>query len=654
VCGIAGYAGQDPPGAALVHRMCDRLVHRGPDDDGYLLTGEVALGMRRLAIIDVAAGHQPVGNEDGTVSVVYNGEVYNFPELRAHLIARGHSFRTATDTECIVHLYEDYGDRCVEQLRGMFAFALWDARQRRLLLARDRTGKKPLYYRHTPKGIWFASELKALLADPAMERSVDTRSLQHYLTFGYVPAPRSILAGVAKVPPAHTLSWQGGEVTLRRYWFLSYAAKEAIAEPEAVERVRALIREATRIRLLSERPLGAFLSGGIDSSLVVAAMAEAAPAVKTFSIGFEDPRYDERAYARLVADAFGTQHEELVLNPQRADLVDLLPRLAWHYDEPFADSSAIPAFYLAEMAHAHVVVALTGDGGDESFGGYERYIAQRMAARVPGGGRWAEAARRGVGWLPAGAHRSRTRRVKRFLTFALSPAESRYAETMAIFTPRDTAALFSDAMAEATAGAAPYALIGEAFATSDATDPAEAAMDVDVRTYLPGDLLVKMDIASMAHSLEARSPLLDTKVMEFGASLPATMKVRGRTGKWVLRQAARGWLPDAVADRRKMGFGVPLSAWLRDELRDLARETLTDGTARSRPYFEAATVDRLLEEHENGHDHGAKLWALLSFELWHRTFLDAGGRGGGPGPANHGSSAGPALPPGTGRGWERG
>jgi asparagine synthase (glutamine-hydrolysing) len=623
VCGIAGFAGQDPPGAPLLREMCDRLVHRGPDQDGYLIGERVALGMRRLSIIDLATGRQPVYNEDRSVAVVYNGEVYNFPALRAELEGKGHVFATDTDTECIVHLYEEHGERCVEHLRGMFAFALWDDRQGRLLLARDRAGKKPLYYRVTPKGIWFASECKALLADPTMERAVDTVALNDYLTLGYVPAPRAMLSGVAKVPPAHTLSWRDGTVTLRRYWQLSYAAKTHLSEGEAVEVLRDLIREATRIRLISDRPLGAFLSGGVDSSLVVAAMAEASSQpVKTFSIGFEDPRFDERSYARMVAQAFGTDHEELVVTPHGSDIANLLPRLTWHYDEPFADSSAIPSFQLAELARTKVVVALNGDGGDESFGGYDRYVAQHLAARVPSGGRWSSLALRGVQALPAGAHRSRTRKVTRFLGFALSPPATRYAETMAIFKTGELARLYSDSMLEAVGDLEPYGALREAFATTDALDPVDAAMDADVRTYLPGDLLVKMDIATMAHSLEARSPLLDTKVMEFAASLPVGMKVRGRTGKWLLKQAGRGWVPDAVLDRPKMGFGVPVASWLRTELRDLVHDTLTDFTARSRPYFEPAAVDLLLEEHERGADHGAKIWALLCFELWHRQFVD--------------------------------
>jgi asparagine synthase (glutamine-hydrolysing) len=620
MCGIAGYAGRNPPDATTLRRMCDALVHRGPDQDGYLLGDRVALGMRRLSVIGVESGRQPIYNEDRTIAVVYNGEVYNFAELRAGLEGRGHTFATATDTECIVHLYEEHGERCVEHLRGMFAFALWDERQQRLVLARDRVGKKPLLYRATPDGIWFASELKALLLDETMPRTVDPLALHSYLTYGYVPAPQCIVAGVRKLPAAHTLSWHNGIAEERRYWRLQYEPKQQLQEPDAVEGVRDLIRDATRIRLVSERPLGAFLSGGIDSSLVVAAMAEGtAQPVKTFSIGFEDARYDERSFARLVAERFATDHEELVVTP---DIAALMPRLTWHYDEPFADSSAVPTFLLAEMARRHVVVALNGDGGDESFGGYDRYVAQRLAARINVGDSLARVGRRAVAALPSGQHRSSMRRVKRFLNFSLTPPATRYAEVVAAFTNADKAQLYSDEMQEAIGGLDAYDLLTGVFSDSAATDPADAAMDVDVQTYLPGDLLVKVDIATMANSLEARSPLLDHKLMEFAASLPADMKIRGRTSKWLLKQAGRGWIPDAVLDRPKMGFGVPVAAWLRNELRDLVHDALTDVTARSRPYFEPATVDRLLDEHESGADHGAKLWTLLCFELWHRAFVD--------------------------------
>ena len=453
-----------------------------------------------------------------------------------------------------------------------------------------------------------------------MPRTVDPAALHHYLTYGYVPAPLAILGGVRKLPPAHTLSYRDGEATPSRYWRLSYGTKSRLSEGEAVEALRELIREATRIRLVAERPLGAFLSGGVDSSMVVASMAEQmSEPVRTFSIGFEDRRFDERSYARLVADRFSTDHHELVVRP---DLHDLMPRLTWHYDEPFADSSAVPSYYLAEMARRDVVVALNGDGGDESFGGYDRYVAQRLAARLHVGEPWSSLGARAVNLLPSGQHGSRTRRIKRFLSFALRPPATRYAEVVSLFTNEAKDSLYREEMREAVAGLDSYDLVASAFAASDAPDLVDATIDVDVHSYLPGDLLVKMDIATMASSLEARSPLLDHKLMEFGASLPSNLKVRGREGKWLLKRAARGWIPDAVLDRPKMGFGVPVGEWLRTELKDLVHDTLTDGTARGRPYFEKAAIDRLLEEHESGIDHGQRVWALLQLELWHRMFVD--------------------------------
>lgn len=618
--GIAGYAGRTPPDARTLRAMCDALVHRGPDHDGYFLAEGVAFGMRQLAVIDVAGGNQPIHNEDRTLAVVADGRIYNFAELRTDLQARGHTFATAGDIECIAHLYEEYGTRCVEYLRGMFAFALWDSAQQRLLLARDRPGAKPLLYRATPDGIWFASELKALMLDETMPRAVDPLALHSYLTYGYVPAPQSIVAGVRKLPAAHTLSWHKGIAEEHRYWRLDYEPKQEVSEPTAVETARYLIREATRIRLVSERRVGVFLSGGLDSALVVAAMAEESrEPVRTFSIGFEESHADERFFARLVADRFSTRHEEIVAAP---DIVELMRRLTWHYDEPFADFSAIPTFCLAEMAGRHVVVALNGDGADESFGGYGRYVAQRLAARIRVGEPLAKVGRRAVAVFPSGQERSSLGRAKRFLKFSLTPPATRYAEVISSFTAADKQELYSDEMHEAIGGLDATDLLIGVFSDSDAIDPADAAMDVDVQTYLPGELLVKTDIATMAHSLEARSPFLDHKLMEFAARLPADMKIRGRTSKWLLKQAGRSWVPDAVIDRPKMGLRVPVAAWLRNELRDLVHDALTDVTARTRPYFEPATIDRLIDEHEAGTDHSRQLWTLLCFELWHRTFVD--------------------------------
>lgn len=621
MCGIAGFVTRDAADMTVLRGMCDALYHRGPDDDGYLIDDGAALGMRRLAIIDLVSGRQPISNEDGTVSIVYNGETYNFPELRRELEKRGHRFSTNTDTECIVHLYEDHGEACVEHLRGMFAFALWDKRRRRLLLARDRVGKKPLFYRVTPRGIAFASELKALLQDPEFPREVDSVALHHYLTYQYVPAPWTIYKGVNKLPPAHTLSYRDGSVTLRRYWDLSYAEKVNLSEEEAAERLLAHVREATAIRLISDRPLGAFLSGGVDSSTVVGAMAEhMSEPVKTFSIGFEEERFDERRYARIVARHFSTDHHELVVRPSA---LELLPTLVWHYDEPFADSSAIPSYYVAQMARRHVIVALNGDGGDESLGGYDRYVALLLARRVRVPAPLRPLALAAVRALPGSRPRSLPRRGKDFLAFALEAPETRYARLMSYFDNEQKGEVYTGAMREAVAGIDSYDLLAAAYRNSDAPDLLDATLDVDVQTYLPGDLLVKMDIATMAHSLEARSPFLDHKLMEFCASLPSRFKVRGRTGKYLLKKAALGWLPDEILTRGKMGFGVPMASWLRGELRDLARDALTDSTARGRGYFEPVAVERLLAEHQAGADHSPRIWALLMFELWHRMFVDS-------------------------------
>lgn len=619
MCGIAGYVTESRADPELLRAMCDAIRHRGPDDDGYFVERGVALGIRRLSIIDLVTGAQPVYNEDRSVAIVYNGEAYNFPELRQRLEAKGHRFTSNTDTECVVHLYEEYGDSCVEHLRGMFAFALWDQRRKRLLLARDRAGKKPLFYRLTPDGIWFSSELKALLQDPSFPREVDPIALHHYLTYQYVPAPWTVFKGVNKLPPAHTLSFEDGKVALNRYWDLSYSSKINVSEDEASERLRDHIREATRVRLISDRPLGAFLSGGVDSSVVVAAMAEQTSGpVKTFTIGFDDDRFDERRYARIVAERFSTDHHELIVHP---NVLEVLPALVWHYDEPFADSSAIPTYYLAQMAREKVIVALNGDGGDESFGGYDRYVGLAMGGSLPASlrasGRWM------ARMLPRRAHpRSAIGRARRFLEAAGGSEPERYAALISYFNHRQKMDLYSGEMQKAVEGIDSAGLLEDAFTASDGADCIDRVLDADVQTYLPGDLLVKMDIATMAHSLEARSPLLDHKVMEFAASLPSNMKVRRMTGKYLLRKAARGWVPDEILDRRKMGFGVPIAAWLRGELRELAHDALTDATARGRGYFKPEAVKRLLSEHDAGIDHSNRIWALLWFELWHRMFVD--------------------------------
>ncbi|HEY6275010.1 MAG TPA: asparagine synthase (glutamine-hydrolyzing) [Streptosporangiaceae bacterium] len=622
MCGIAGIVSVDHPDAALVRRMCSVLTHRGPDGGGYFDSAHAVLGMRRLAIIDVAGGQQPVYNEDRTVVAVFNGEIYNYRELRTGLRRRGHRFTTGSDTECLVHLYEEYGDRLVDHLRGMFAFALWDTRQRRLLLARDRVGKKPLYWRRDGGSLLFGSELKALAVAPEPGRRLDLVALHHYLTYQYVPAPWSIYEGTEKLAPGHILSWQDGDVEVRRYWRLDCSPVRVTSVPEAAERLRGLLLEATRIRMFSERPLGAFLSGGVDSSAVVAAMARStSQPVKTFSIGFDDAPYDERPFARMLAAHYGTDHQELVVT---SSALDVLPSLAWHFDEPFADSSAIPTFCVAQMSSQQVTVVLTGDGGDESFGGYQRYLAMTvlgglyLPALVQPGLRRARQGLRAAGgqWPPL-------RRLERALAALGEPSPPRrYSRLVSYFTAAQKHQLYTDELREQLRAVDSDLLLDHAFAASAARSRVSKIMDVDIHTYLPGDLLTKLDITTMACSLEARCPFLDHQLMEWAARLPARLKIRRGTTKFLLKQAMAPWLPPELISRGKQGFGVPLAAWLRGDFRELARDVLTDDTARSRGLFRPEAVARLLAEHDQGDDHASRLWALIQFELWHRAHVD--------------------------------
>jgi asparagine synthase (glutamine-hydrolysing) len=621
MCGIAGLASAGRPDAGLVRRMCDTLVHRGPDGSGFHDDDHAALGMRRLAIIDVAGSQQPVYNEDRTVAAVFNGELYNFPELREDLHRRGHRFVTNGDSECLVHLYEDYGDDLVHHLRGMFAFAIWDAPARRLLLARDRVGKKPLYWREDGASLFFGSELKALVADPAVHRRIDPVALHHYLTYQYVPAPWSIYQGIQKLPPGHLLNWQDGVTKVSRYWRLDSSQRRVTSVPEAAEQLRCLLLDATKVRMLSERPLGAFLSGGLDSSAVVAAMArQTSGPVKTFSIGFDHAQFDEREHARRLAEFYGTDHQEFVVTPAA---MDVLPTLAWHFDEPFADASAIPSFYVARMSSQDVTVVLTGDGGDESFGGYQRYALMGMTGRIPvptiARPRLHDLGTFIVRHSQPGSWPMSAGRVGQVLS---EPVPRRYARMMSYFTPEQKLDLYAGALRDQLADVDSYELLYEAYAESRARSDVGRLMDVDVQTYLPGDLLAKVDITTMACSLEARSPFLDHHLMEWAASLPGRLKVRSWTTKFLLKQAMLPWLPADLVTRRKQGFGVPIASWLRTELRDLAWDVLTDQTARSRGLFRPEAVSALLSEHEQGSDHSTRIWALIQFELWHRNFID--------------------------------
>jgi asparagine synthase (glutamine-hydrolysing) len=602
--------------------MGDLLAHRGPDGAGVWHEGAVGLAHRRLAIVDPSdAARQPMPAEDPRIRIVCNGEIYNFRELRAELEARGHRFRTRSDTEVLAAAYAAYGVQCLSRLRGMFAFALWDGGRRRLFLARDRPGKKPLYYRLDADGIAFASEPKAFLAEPSFEARPDAAALFDYLTYHYVPAPRSAFTNVRRVPPAHYLLVEDGHVRLERYWRLRYRPKRSLSEGEAAAELLARLRDAVRARLVADVPIGAFLSGGIDSSAIVALMAEIGVGpVRTFSIGFEEPEYDELPYARLVARRYGTEHREFVVRP---DAVDVLPRLVWHYNEPYADSSAVATFYLAELTRRHVTVALNGDGGDENLAGYTRYLASRLAERYASLVRPVHRPLAALLGAVPGASRGLVTRARRFVEALGETPARRYARWVSHFDPALKRALATEEFRRAAGDRDSVEHLAAAFGAAQGSDLVDATLAVDVETYLPDDLLVKVDISTMAHGLEGRSPFLDHELMEFCASLPSDLKLRGLTTKYLLRRAVRDLLPAAVVDRPKQGFGVPIDRWLRGELRGLVHDVLLDTRTLQRGYFHEPVVRRLLGEHQRGvRGWHYQLWNLLVLELWHRTFVD--------------------------------
>jgi len=629
MCGIAGFVDtQVPPSwerCALSPRdtelrlraMCDAIRHRGPDDEGAHVAPGVALGMRRLSIIDVATGHQPLHNEDRTVWVVFNGEIYNYLSLRRELEDLGHRFYTQSDTESIVHAYEQWGEGVFRRLRGMFGVAIWDARQRLLLLGRDRLGIKPLHYGMFDRRLYFGSEIKALLAGLDEAPPLDYEALDHYLSFLYTPRDASIFSGIQKLPPGHSLRFQNGRIAVSRYWAVPTEERMPSSEAEAAAALRAVLADAVQSHLMSEVPLGAFLSGGIDSSLVVGLMAQASSRpVQTFSIGFDDPRYDELEHARIVARHFGTDHHEFVVQP---DALAIIGDLIRHFDEPFADSSAIPTWYVSELAARHVTVVLSGDGGDELFGGYDHYLPHRYVAAFD---KWAPPGTRAVAarlWplLPHGVTG------KNFLRRVARDVRGRHLDQMGYFQRDEKDALLTRDVRRRMGGADAEARLGRLFERFAGLPYQAQMMHFDSETYLPEDILTKVDRMSMAHSIESRVPLLDNEVVEFAARLPASLKIRDGRRKHILKEAATGLLPPEILSRRKQGFAVPLGIWFRGRLRELFADVLLSPTSRARGYFERAFVERLIREHTGGRrDHTLRLWALVVFELWYREYLD--------------------------------
>jgi asparagine synthase (glutamine-hydrolysing) len=625
MCGIAGIARSDgaPVDRQLVERMNEAIRHRGPDDDGFYFSDGVGLAMRRLAIIDLKTGQQPIPNHDRTKWIVFNGEIYNYRELRASLEKLGHIFHTNSDTEAIVHAYDQYGTDCPKYLRGMFAFAIWDDRAKALFLARDRVGKKPLLYAQLERELVFGSEFMALLQHPGISRDVDYEAIHYYLTFICVPAPLTAYRAIRKLEPGHSLFYQNGEVKIERYWQLDFSKKLDIDEEEAGERVVDLLREAVRVRLMSEVPLGAFLSGGIDSSAVVALMAqESSEQVKTFSIGFEEQDFSELHHARRVAEHVGADHHEFIVRP---NAMEVLPTLIEHYGEPFADSSSIPSYYVSRETRRYVTVALNGDGGDECFAGYDRYAAMSIAqtyANLPGVVRGGVG--RVVGAIPGFEDRQNpVRKAKRFVAAASLPPAERYLRWVSAFNEEAKQRLYSDAFRHETANFRTLGIIEPWFAKANGAGVVDAALLTDSMTYLPNDLLVKMDIASMTVSLEARSPFLDHHVMEFAASLPEKLKLRRTTTKYLLKRVLRTLVPAENLTRSKMGFGVPINHWFRGAMQPFLRETLLSDRALARGLFKPDSVRRIIDEHvEHRSAHEHRLWSLLMLELWFQRFID--------------------------------
>jgi asparagine synthase (glutamine-hydrolysing) len=634
MCGICGAAWTDdgrPLAEGDLRRMAARLTHRGPDDAGIYLDNHAALGFRRLSIVDLPGGHQPLSNENGTVWVVFNGEIYNYPALRHRLEARGHTLRSSGDTEVLVHLYEDEGPNFFHLLRGMFALAIWDSSRRKLVLGRDRMGQKPLLYRRDHDGIQFASELKSLLALPEsrVSRGFNPTAIDLYLTYGYIPHPHAAISGIHKLPPAHYAVWHEGKLTLERYWEPDWDLEADHPADEDAERLRAGLTDAVREQMVADVPLGAFLSGGIDSTIIVGLMQRHSDRpIKTFSIGFDDPAFDESRYAEIAAKAIGTEHHAFTIVPQAWETV---PKLAEQFDEPFADSSALPTWHVSKLTRAEVTVALTGDAGDELFGGYDRYRAlaistalDRLPRRVRDflGGPMARA-------LPVSTRaKTKLRRLRRLLDGMGETADRRYLGYMVLFDESSRAALYSDDFLAELASVNepdPADILFRLLDLAPKRDAATRAMIADLLMYLPGDLLHKVDMASMAHSLECRSPFLDHRVVEFALSLPIERKLRLRPGrsKAILKSAFADLLPPEIIHRPKMGFGVPLDRWFRGPLQDELRSILLDPVALDRGMFRPEAVRTLIDEHVQGHrDHAYRLWGLMMLELWFRRHVD--------------------------------
>lgn len=623
MCGIAGFISTENTNIAeresRLDAMCKIITHRGPDEQGTTVQGRAALGMRRLSIIDLKGGQQPIFNEDDSVFIVFNGEIYNFLELREDLLKRDYKFKTHSDTEVILHAYEEYGENCVDYLRGMFAFAIWNKRDESLFIARDRVGKKPLFYSLVNGNFVFGSELKVLLEHGEISKEIDYSALDSYLTFSYVPEEFCIFKNVHKLLPGHSLTFKNGKIETKKYWDFNYIKPVEIkTEAEYIECLREELTDAVKVRLISEVPLGAFLSGGVDSSSIVGTMAKLSDKpVKTFSIGFNEDSFNELKFARVAAKHFNTEHHEFVVTP---DLVEIVDELVWHFDEPFADSSALPTYMVSKMARDYVTVVLSGDGGDELFAGYTRYVVDKKRsgfANLP------SFVRKGVQavseQLPHGA------KGKNYLYNASLDAIDRYIDSVSHFNKLRRKSLYSsDFLSNINGNFGVAENIFQQFAESVETgNPIDNLLYLDSKTYLPSDILVKVDRMTMATSLEARGPLLDHKLIEFVVGMPTELKMKGLETKYIFKKAMEGIVPHEILYREKQGFGVPINEWINSQLKDRIHDTLSDVKTLQRGYFDRKYIETLLDEHHrNRRDHSHSLWILWMLELWHRQFID--------------------------------
>lgn len=628
ICGVIDYNSNSTVKDEVLLRMSKELTHRGPDDGRVYLdrksTPHVGLGHRRLKIIDLSSmGAQPMSNEDGSVWLILNGEIYNYPELRSGLEEKGHTFKSHSDTEVVVHLYEEYGKDCVAFLRGMFAFAIWDQNNRQVFLARDRIGKKPLVY-YSKNGVFcFASEFSSLLASGLVKKTINPEAMHYYLTFGYIPAPLTIYRDVWKLPPAHILTMKDNQLSIEQYWELDYSKKIKISEEDASGELLRLLRESTKIRLYSDVPIGAFLSGGIDSSAIVALMSQVSTSkVKTFSIGFKEQDYSELKFAKIIAEKFGTEHHEFVVEPKA---LDILPLLVERYGEPYADSSCIPTYYVASQTRNFVTVALNGDGGDESFAGYERYQGMLLAEsynKLPSA---VKNAMNSISkHLPFSNNpKNRLRNIKRFMEAAPLSTQERYLRWVGIFNRDLLNSLYTDEFKKLVINYDPLDYLRPYLNASLKLSLIDKLLSADVHTYLPNDLLVKADIACMANSLEGRSPFLDHKFMEYAASLPSGYKMKYLIKKYLLKKSIRDLVPKENVYRRKMGFGMPIGKWFRNDLKSYLIDNILSDSAVNRAYFKKDILNKLVLDHCSGkNDHSFQLWALLMLELWHQRFID--------------------------------